>query len=125
MTSNTVIKALCSLFSLFGMPSYIHSDRGPSLISKELREFLTSRGISCSRTTPYNPEGNGQVEKTNHTIWRAVTLALKSKNLSQDHWQEVLPDVLHSVRSLLCTATNTTPHERLTYLGVIFSLTLE
>ena len=29
------------------------------------------------------------------------------------YWQEVLPDVLHSVRSLLCTATNCTPHERL------------
>ena len=25
----------------------------------------------------------------------------------------VLPDVLHSIRSLLCTATNVTPHERL------------
>ena len=113
MTSGSVISALCSLFSLFGMPSFIHSDRGPSLVSKELREFLNSRGISCSRTTPYNPEGNGQVEKTNHTIWRAVTLALKSKGLSQEHWQEVLPDVLHSIRSLLCTATNATPHEKL------------
>ena len=25
----------------------------------------------------------------------------------------MLPDTLHSIRSLLCTATNTTPHERL------------
>ena len=28
------------------------------------------------------------------------------------HWQNVLPDALHSLRSLLCTATNCTPHER-------------
>ena len=29
MESSTVIKALSSIFSLFGLPSYIHSDRGP------------------------------------------------------------------------------------------------
>ncbi|KAL7637910.1 UNVERIFIED_CONTAM: hypothetical protein RMT77_011523 [Armadillidium vulgare] len=28
-------------------------------------------------------------------------------------WELVLPDALHSIRSLLCTATNATPHERL------------
>lgn len=113
MTSATVIKCFCTLFSMFGMPSFIHSDRGSSFLSRELREFLHSRGISCSRTTPYNPEGNGQVEKENHTIWRTITLALRSKDLPQSHWQEVLPDALHSVRTLLCTATNATPHERL------------
>ena len=29
------------------------------------------------------------------------------------HWQEILPDVLHSIRTLLCTAINCSPHERL------------
>jgi transposase InsO family protein len=113
ISSQTIIKSLCSMFSMFGMPSYVHSDRGSSFLSHEIRQFLTSRGISCSRTTPYNPEGNGQVEKGNHTIWRATTLALRSKGLPQSCWQEVLPDVLHSVRTLLCTATNCTPHERM------------
>ena len=28
-------------------------------------------------------------------------------------WECVLPDALHSIRPLLCTATNATPHERL------------
>ena len=28
-------------------------------------------------------------------------------------WESVLADALHSVRSLLCTSTNSTPHERL------------
>ena len=40
-------------------------------------------------------------------------MSLKSKNLHIKYWQVVLPDVLHSIRSLLCTctATNETPHE--------------
>ena len=46
-------------------------------------------------------------------VWKAVTLALKSRNLPTSAWEIVLPDVLHSIRSLLCTSTNCTPHERL------------
>jgi len=113
MTVSTVIDCFCQLFSLFGMPAYIHSDRGSSFMSRELREFLTSRGIACSRTTSYNPQGNGQAERYNGTIWKAVTMALKSRGLSTKCWQLVLPDALHSIRSLLSTATNATPHERM------------
>ena len=40
-------------------------------------------------------------------------LFLSSLNLPAKKWQEVLPFALHSVRSLLCTATNCTPHERM------------
>ena len=44
--------------------------------------------------------------------WRDMessnNMSLKSKNLPLKNWQDVLPDV----RSLLCTPTNETPHER-------------
>jgi len=30
-----------------------------------------------------------------------------------DHWEDTLSDALHSIRSLLCTSTNCTPHERM------------
>ncbi|XP_069936407.1 uncharacterized protein [Cherax quadricarinatus] len=113
VAASTVISCLSQLFSIFGMPAYIHSDRGSSFMSNELQEFLASKGIACSRTTSYNPQGNGQVEQFNGTIWKAVTMTLKSCNLPVEHWQTVLPDALHSIRSLLCTATNATPHERL------------
>ena len=95
------------------MPSYIHSDRGSSFLSQELKAFLLQHNIASSRTTPYNPEGNGLVEKYNGTVWKAVTLALKSRKLLTSHWESVLPDALHTLRSLLCTSTNCTPHERL------------
>lgn len=113
LSANTVIRSLCQLFSVFGMPAYIHSDRGQSFMSDELKQFLHSRGIACSRTTPYNPEGNGQVERYNGVIWKSVSLALKSRRLPVGAWESVLPDALHSIRSLLCTATNQTPHERM------------
>ena len=111
-SASTVNKASCQLYSLFGVPSYIHSDRGAAFMSKELRGHLHDKGIATSRTTPYNPQGNGLVERYNGTIWKAVTLALKSHNLSNKHWEVVLPDALHSIRTLISTATNCTPHER-------------
>ena len=82
-------------------------------MSSELREFLTSRGIATSRTTPYNPRGNGQVERYNAIIWKSVQLALKSACLETKDWEKVLTQALHSIRSLLSTATNATPHERM------------
>ena len=112
MTTKTVISCLLQLFSIFGYPSFIHSDCGSSFMTSELKEFLMLRGIATSRTTPYNPRGNGQVERYNGIIWRGVTLALKSQDSPVSCWESVLPDVLHSIRSLLSTATNETPHER-------------
>ena len=44
--TNTVIKCLTSLFSLVGIPAYLHSDRGASFMSRELREFLSSKGVA-------------------------------------------------------------------------------
>ena len=38
-------------------------------------------------------------------------MSLNSKNLHTKYWLVVLPDVLHSILSLLCTVTNETPHE--------------
>ena len=82
-------------------------------MSSELKTFLTNLGISTSRTTPYHPQGNSQCERYNGIIWCTVTLALESKGLSNRLWEAVLPDALHSIRSLLCTGTNETPHGRL------------
>ena len=55
---------------------------------------------------------NSQCERFNQTIWKTISLMIKGRNLGPHHWEEVLPEALHSVRTLLSTATNTTPHER-------------
>jgi len=81
VSTNTVLKCLTSLFSLVGRPAYVHSDGGASFMSRELYEFLSSRGVASSRTTSYNPEGNGQAERCNGAIWKGVTMSLKSKSL--------------------------------------------
>jgi len=61
------------LFYLFGMPGYVHSDRGSAFMSSELREYFLSRNVT--RTTPYHPEGNAQCERLNSTWWKTETHA--------------------------------------------------
>ena len=64
-SASTLISSLEKVFSLFGICSYVHSDRGSSLMSKEFKDYLLSRGIASSRTTPYHPQGNPQCERYN------------------------------------------------------------
>jgi transposase InsO family protein len=113
LSTKTVIGVLSQIFSMFGYPAYIHTDRGTSFISKELEQYLHSKGIATSRTTPYNPCGNAQIERYNGIIWKTVSLALHSKSLPISQWGKFLPEALQSIRSLLCTSTNATPHERM------------
>ena len=113
LNPKTIIQCLTQLFSIFGMCSYIHSDRFSSFQSYELKSWLSSHGVATSRTTCHNPRGNGQCKKYNGVIWKAVSTALRSRKLPTFHREEVLPDALHSFHSVLCTATNCTPHERI------------
>ena len=98
ISSQTVIKCLNQLFSLCGTPGY--------------KEYLSQKGIATSRTTPYHPTGNAQCERYNGIVWKSIRLALKTHSFPDSHWEMVLPDALHSIRSLLSTSINTTPHER-------------
>ncbi|KRZ96710.1 Retrovirus-related Pol polyprotein from transposon gypsy [Trichinella sp. T8] len=87
ISTQTVSKCLTQLFYLFGMPAYIHTDRGSSFMSNDLKTYLHSLGVVTSRTTAHNPQA--------------------------EQWEEVIGLALHSIRTLLSTATNATPHERL------------
>ena len=91
------------------MCSSIHSERGSAFMSKKFIAFLRGKCIAYSRTSVYNPRGNGQCEKYNDVIWSGVELAVKLRNGPLSKWEVVLIDVLHSTRSLLCTTTKTTP----------------
>ncbi|OUC41969.1 hypothetical protein D917_10549, partial [Trichinella nativa] len=64
-----------------------------------------------SRTTAHNPQDNGQGERYNGIIWKAVTSTLRSHDLRIEQREEVIGLALHSIRTLL--STNANPHERL------------
>ena len=47
--AKTVIVCLNQLFAIFGLPSYVHSDRAATFTSSELSSYFLRRGIACSR----------------------------------------------------------------------------
>ena len=112
MSSTTVISCLSTLFNIFGLPLYVHSDRVSNFISRDVRQYLNDQGVATSRSTPYYPSGNAQCERVNQTVWKTVKLMLRNLNLPEPSWETVLPQSLPTVRSLLFTTTNATPHER-------------
>ena len=53
------------------------------------------------------------MRRYNGIICKTILAALKSRQLSTTHREAVFSDALHSIRSLLCTSANCTPHERM------------
>ncbi|XP_068246778.1 uncharacterized protein [Palaemon carinicauda] len=112
-SASTPIKCLSTLFSVWGLPEYNHSDWGSAFVSSEYQKFLHDHGVATSYSSAYNPRDNGQIKRANGTMWRSVRLALASLSLPLQMWETVLDPALHSMRSFLCIATNQTPHERM------------
>ena len=80
-------------------------------MTTELTQWLCEKDTATSRTTPYNPQGSGKTEQYNGVIYETTDSSLKSKGLAIKHWETVLSDVLHSIRSVINTITNETPHQ--------------
>ena len=111
-SADSAIQCLTSLFTVFGTPEFVHSDQGTAFTSSRFKQFLLQNScIAQSFCSAYNAPGNGQTER-HGIIWKSVSMACHSEGIDLKNWETVLPRALHSVRSLLCTATNQTPHER-------------
>ena len=71
--------------------AYIHSDQGAGFMIWDLKKYSHEKAVASSHATPYNPRGNGSVEQYNGTIWKVVTLALKTRKLPHKCWEIVWP----------------------------------
>ena len=109
ITSSSVIKCLSTLSAILGTPGFIHSDRGTQFVSSEFQNFCRQNGVATSKTTPYHPQGNGQNERYNGIVWKAVQCLLHSTNRPLTDWESVLPSALLSIRTLINTVTKESP----------------
>ena len=68
-TAQTAAKALLlNFFIHYGFPARIHSDKGANCESKLIRFLCSLTGLRKTWTAPYNPMGNGMVERLDKTL---------------------------------------------------------
>ena len=83
----------------FGCALEIHTDQGRNFQSDLFQSFCTLLEITKTRTTPYHPSSNGQVEVFNRVILQMIR-SYVSKGIKD--WDEHLPLIamaLHSMKN--------------------------
>ena len=68
----TARAAVNEFFARFGFPFNIFTDQGRNVESRLFKTICDILQIHKSRTTPYRPSANGQVERFNRTLMDAV-----------------------------------------------------
>nr|GEX04400.1 reverse transcriptase domain-containing protein [Tanacetum cinerariifolium] len=66
--ARVVVKFLKSLFSRFGTPKAIISDRGTYFCNDQLARIMSKYGVTHRLSTTYHPQTSGQVEVTNRGL---------------------------------------------------------
>uniref|UniRef100_A0A8C7ESM9 RNA-directed DNA polymerase n=1 Tax=Neovison vison TaxID=452646 RepID=A0A8C7ESM9_NEOVI len=70
--SKQVITHWLGWFSDWGIPKQIKTDNGPAYTSKCIHQFLSQFGIVHTTGIPYNPQGQGIMERANGTFKRCL-----------------------------------------------------
>ena len=74
-TAETLIAAMEESVDLFGIPFSVTTDNGPQFISREFQEYLKTLDIHHRKTTPRWAQANGEVERQNRTLLKAMRVA--------------------------------------------------
>ena len=81
-TTEKSISILRHLFSSYGFPEEMVSDRGPQFTSDQFADFLRQNGVRHTRSAPYHPATNGAAERMVQVLKKGLKLASR---LSVDH----------------------------------------
>jgi hypothetical protein len=99
--------AMNQFFSRFGCPFQVFTDQWRNFKSTLLRAMCDLLHIHKSRTTPYHPSANGEVERCNRTLMAAVRCFI-GKN--QRSWDQYLPQLAGESRASVNRSTGYTPN---------------
>ena len=80
----------------FGVPHRIISDNDTHFVNSDVRKMLEFYQVKHHRSSPYYPQGNGQVEATNKTLIKIIS---KMSQEYREGWAMHLLDALWAYRN--------------------------
>nr|GEY23403.1 reverse transcriptase domain-containing protein [Tanacetum cinerariifolium] len=84
--ARVVVKFLKSLFSRFGIPQAIISDRGIHFYNDQFTRVMIKYGVTHRLATAYHPQTNGQVEVSNRGLKRILERTMGENRTSWAYW---------------------------------------
>lgn len=104
ISAKTISNQLTKMFTTYGIPREIQSDRGTNFTSDLFSNVLKELDIKQTLSSAYHPESQGSLERWHQTI---KSMIRKYCHESKSDWDEGLPFLLFAIRE--------TPQESLGY----------
>ncbi len=105
-------KILNEFICRFGCPYDLHTDQGTNYTSKLFTELCKLLEIRKTRSSPYHPSGNGQVERYNRTLISMIKAYLSEEGRD---WDQHLGCLAGAYRATMHESTGFSPN--LLFLG--------
>ena len=98
--------AINHFFSRFGYPLQIHTDQGNNFDGNLFKAMCDLLRITKTRTTPYRPCSNGQVERYNQLLLQLICCYISTR---QAPWDEDLQLLAGAIRGMKNHVTGSVP----------------
>ena len=105
VTSGKMISCLEAMFATHGLPLSIKTDNGPQFVSEEFEVYLRDNNIEHRTSTPLWPQANGEVERQNRSLLKAMRVVHSEGR----DWRKELQKFLLGYRSTPHTTTGVSP----------------
>ena len=107
-TAKTTARVLFDHYIVYyGFPARIHSDQGANFKSNLIKELCKIARVEKSRTTPYHPMGNGQVERFNQTLLKMLGTL---EDYQKSDWKAHVPTLVHAYNATFHDSTGYSPY---------------
>jgi transposase InsO family protein len=103
---HTVARALFEIFTVFGPPKVLQSDRGGEFTNGVLKKLSAAAGVDHRFVAQYNPQANGLAERMVRTIKERLKKKLAGK---LDRWDDALPAAAWAINTKEHRLTKTAP----------------
>jgi hypothetical protein len=111
-----------NIFVRFGIPRELVIVGGPPFTSHKFEVLLSKYHVLHRIASPYHPQGNGQVERTNKVIEAILTKTVRE---NPKDWSDRLHEALWAYRTTWRRTTGFSPYELVYGKAMFFPLNLK